>query len=503
LPAEPIRKLVIVGGGTSGWMCAAGLSRMLDPRQVSITLVESDEIGTIGVGEATIPSLQTFNRLLGLDEAEFMRETKATFKLGIEFSDWTCAGDRYLHPFGVYGIHRQEVKFHHMWLRLQQAGADVGDIGDYNLSLAAARLNRFGRRDERSSLPALRYAYHLDAGLYARQLRRYSEARGVVRREGMVSAVNQREDGFLSSLTLRDGATIEGDLFIDCTGFRALLIGQTLGIGFEDWTHWLPCDRAVAQPCESDGSFVPYTRAMADSAGWRWQIPLQHRTGNGYVYSSAHLDDDAAAARLTAMLPGRALADPLRLRFKAGHRHKLWDRNVIALGLAGGFIEPLESTSIHLVQTGISRLLLLFPDCGFDPALIDEFNRSSQLEYEQIRDFVILHYKATRRDDTEFWRGCRDMSIPDSLRHKIELFRAGGRIFRYADELFTEDSWLAVMLGQGITPEGHDPVADVIPSGEMQRALASLRGAVLAAAEALPGHADFIRSYCLSEGAKV
>jgi len=493
---DPVRNVVIVGGGTAGWMCAAGLSRMLDMRGLSVTLIESDEIGTIGVGEATIPSLHVFNQLLGLDEADFMRQTRATIKLGIEFTDWGKLGDHYIHPFGDYGLDRPDVKFHQMWLKLLHAGADVGAIGDYNMCLMAARLNRFGIGQMRRGLPDLRHAYHLDAGLYARYLRRYAEQRGIVRREGLVTNVNQREDGFVSSVTLRDGQVVEGDLFVDCSGFRALLIGQTLGVGFEDWGRWLPCDRAVAMPCENTGPLIPYTRATADAAGWRWRIQLQHRIGNGHVYSSAYIDSDTAEARLRATLDGAAMSDPLHIRFKPGHRHRLWDRNVIAIGLSGGFIEPLESTSIHLIQTGVSRLLLLFPDMRFTPALIDEFNRSSLLEYEQIRDFIILHYKATRRDDTPFWRYCRDMEVPDSLRHKMELFRAGGRIFRFSDDLFTESSWLAVLLGQGIVPECHDPVADAIPAGDMERALLSLRAAVLDAAKALPDHTDFIRSYC-------
>jgi len=496
---EPIRQVVIVGGGTSGWMAAAGLSRLLDRRQVAITLVESDDIGTIGVGEATIPTLQTFNTLLGLDEADFVRRTQGTFKLGIEFTDWGRLGDRYLHPFGNYGMDRPEVKFHHMWLKLKAASRDVGDIGDYNMTLVAARLNRFGKGEGGLS-SSLRYAYHLDASLYARYLREYAEARGVRRQEGLITGVNQRPDGFVSSVVLKDGRTIEGDLFIDCSGFRGLLIEETLKVGYEDWTHWLPCDRAVAMPCENTDPLLPYTRAMADTAGWRWRIPLQHRMGNGYVYSSAYLDDGAAAARLTETLEGRPLASPRFIRFKAGHRRKLWDRNVVAIGLAGGFIEPLESTSIHLVQTGISRLALLFPDKAFSPALIDEFNRSSVLEYEQIRDFIILHYKATTRDDTPFWRRCRDMDVPDSLKHKLDLFRDSSRIFRFKDDLFTENSWLAVMLGQGIVPETYDPVADSIPLEDMDRAIGGLRSAILKAAQALPEHGAFIRSHCSAQG---
>ena len=487
---------MILGGGTAGWMCAAGLSRMLDMRNVSVTVVESEEIGTVGVGEATIPTIQTFNSLLGIDEADFMRATKATIKLGIKFDEWGALGDSYIHPFGIFGVDRPEVRFHQMWLKLLHDGANAGDIGDYNMSLVAARMNRFGNPDPGSRLPFMGYAYHFDASLYGRYLRQYAELRGVIRQEGRVNRVEQREDGFVTALTLEDGRAIDGDLFVDCSGFRGLLIAQTLGVGFEDWTHWLPCDRAVARPCESPETLVPYTRSMADSAGWRWQIPLQHRVGNGYVYSSAHISDDEAASRLAETLPGKPLADPLLIRFRAGRRHKSWDKNVVAVGLAGGFIEPLESTSIHLIQTAISRLILLFPDSAFEPALAAEFNQSSQLEYEQVRDFIILHYKATERSDTDFWARCRDMAVPESLAHKMELFRCGGRIFRFRDDLFTEHSWLAVMLGQGIVPKGHDPVADSLPTKDIEKAFHSLREAIRASAERLPEHAEFIRSYC-------
>jgi len=497
---EPIKQIVIVGGGTSGWMCAAGLARMLGGRQVEITLVESDEIGTIGVGEATIPSLQTFNQMLGIDEADFMRRTQATFKLGIGFSDWDRLGGRYIHPFGTYGLDRPEVKFHQMWRKLHEASSDIGDIGDYNLTLMAARLNRFGRDTGKGGLlSTLRYAYHLDASLYARYLRDYAEARGVSRCEGRITAVRQREDGFIRSVVLEDGRTLDGDLFVDCSGFRGLLIENTLKAGYDDWSHWLPCDRAVAAPCERSGPLVPYTRAGADEAGWRWRIPLQHREGNGYVYSSGHLEDAAAIERLTQMLEGRVLAEPRLIRFKTGRRRKFWDKNVVAIGLAGGFIEPLESTSIHLAQMGISRLLLLFPDMNFNPALSREFNRSTALEYEQVRDFIILHYKATARDDTDFWRRCQATDIPDSLQHKIELFRDSGRVFRFKDELFTENSWLAVMLGQGVMPQTWDPVADGIPEADMRQALFELRGAIFKAARDLPDHAAFIGAYCRSE----
>ncbi|HTN39714.1 MAG TPA: tryptophan halogenase family protein, partial [Asticcacaulis sp.] len=382
-------------------------------------------------------------------------------------------------------------------LKMRSLAPDIGDISDYNLTHVAARLNRFGRSKAKGDLVAsLRYAYHLDATLYARYLRDYAQECGVQRVEGLVTEVKERGDGFVTALVLKDGRTIEGDLFLDCSGFRGLMIEETLKAGYVDWSHWLPCDRAVARPCENAGPLTPYTRSMADAAGWRWRIPLQNRLGNGYVYSSVHIDDEAAAARLSTTLDGRALGEPRFLHFKAGHRRKLWDKNVVAIGLAGGFIEPLESTSIHMVQTGISRLAMLFPDKRFNPALSEEFNRASILEYEQIRDFIILHYKATRRDDTDFWRYCRDMDVPDSLNHKLELFRDSGRIFRFQDELFAENNWLAVMLGQGVMPARHDPVADSVPAEEMKSAVLALKAATLKAVRSLPDHADYIKSYC-------
>jgi tryptophan halogenase len=502
MPAEPIRKVVIVGGGTAGWMCAAALSRVLNLQQVAVTLVESDDIRTIGVGEATIPTLRDFNRLLGIDEADFVRKTQGTFKLGIEFNGWGQLDESYIHPFGSFGLDRPEVRFHQMWLKLRTLDEAAGDISDYNLTLVAARLNRFSPPNNKGLLSTLRHAYHLDASLYGLYLREYAEARGVNRLEGTITGVTQRDDGFVNSLVLSDGRHIDGELFIDCSGFRALLIGDTLKTGYIDWSHWLPCDRAIAVPSERTGPLRPYTCAMADEAGWRWRIPLQHRMGNGYVYSSEHLDDEVAKQRLLATLDGQPLAEPRQIKFTAGHRRKLWDKNVVAIGLSGGFLEPLESTSIHLIQMGIARLLLLFPDKDFKPALCEEFNCLSLLEYEQIRDFIILHYKATRRDDSAFWRRCRDMKIPDSLQQKFDLFRAGGRILRFKDELFAENSWLAVMLGQGIIPDGYDPVADSIPVDEMRAAILNFKAAVLKTAQSLPDHAVYIGSNCQAEVAR-
>ena len=500
----PVQRVVIVGGGTSGWMTAAGLMRILPPG-VQVTLIESDEIGIIGVGEATIPTLMTFNSFLGLDEDEFIRQTQATFKLGIEFVNWGALGDSYVHPFGVHGHDTVEFKFHHLWLRLKQEAArnpslgDVGAMEDYSLCAVAARLGRFMRPQggPDSILSSTRYAFHFDASLYGKFLRGYAEQKGAKRIEGMITSVQQRgEDGFIESVTLRDGRVIEGDLFVDCSGFRGLLIEQTLKAGFVDWSDYLPCDRAVAMPCELSGPPTPYTRSTADVAGWRWRIPLQHRMGNGHVYCSDYIDDQEATDRLMANLEGRPLADPRLIRFKAGHRRKLWVKNCVAIGLAGGFIEPLESTSIHLVQMGMARLVSLFPDKSFNQADIDEYNKISILEYEQLRDFIILHYKATERDDTAFWRHCRDMPIPDSLRHKMELFRSKGRIYRFQDDTFTEDSWLAVMLGQRITPRGYDPCVERIPLPDLAKNLGYLRAATRRAAEAMPTHQAFIDQNC-------
>ena len=502
MTVKPLQRVVIVGGGTAGWMCAAACARLLGPNGPHVTVVESEEIGTVGVGEATIPTLHMFNDLLGIDEATFLSRTMGTFKLGIEFDGWFRPGTAYLHPFGRHGLDRIDAKFHQMWLRLSRDGRQreaAGDISAYNLCAVAARLGRFGHlsRAQAAALPSMSYAFHFDAALYARFLREYAEQRGVTRIEGLITGVNQvAETGYVTSVTLRSGQDVGGDLFIDCSGFRGLLIEETLNTGYEDWSAWLPCDRAVAVPCESAGELLPYTRAIADAAGWRWRIPLQHRTGNGYVYHSGTLEDDQAEARLIETLDGRALSAPRRLKFQAGRRKSLWNKNVVALGLAGGFIEPLESTSIHLIQTGIMRLLTHFPDASFSPASRRAFNRLGLEEYEQVRDLIIFHYKANERGGLPFWRDCREMAIPDSLAEKIALFHETGRIARYRDELFTEDSWLAVMLGQGIVPVSYDPVVDGIPLEGLERAVRDLRVAVSRAAEALPRHTEFISAHC-------
>lgn len=493
-----VRRILIVGGGTAGWMAAAALSRFGELQGSTVTVVESDEIGTVGVGEATIPPLENFNALLGIDEADFMARTQATFKLGIQFVDWGRIGDRYIHPFGAFGVDMEAVKFHQFWLAQNQAGEPI-PLGDYNLCTVAAEFNRFTRpaQDPRTVLSSLKHAYHFDAGLYAAYLRSFAEARGVVREEGKIVGTALRSgDGFLESVTLADGRRLEADLFIDCSGFRGLLIEEALGAGYEDWTHWLPCDRALAVPSANATPLTPYTRSTADAAGWRWRIPLQHRTGNGYVYSSRHISDDEARMALLGGLDGEPLAEPRALRFTTGRRKFQWVKNCVSLGLASGFLEPLESTSIHLIQAGVSRLLALFPNRDFDPVLIEEYNRQSRIQFEQIRDFIILHYKATLRDDTPFWDQARTMDIPETLTRKMELFRAGGRIFRYDDELFSDASWVSVMLGQHITPTGHDPLVDLVDSAALARKMSGLRQIIRKTAEAMPGHEAFLAAYC-------
>ncbi|KAA5805045.1 tryptophan 7-halogenase [Alkalicaulis satelles] len=504
MSAPPLRQIVIVGGGTAGWMAAGALSRLIANGVTRITLVESEEIGIVGVGEATIPPIRQFNEVLGLDEREFLKATQGSYKLGIEFVDWTRPGHRYIHPFGPFGADMNAVKFHQFWLKLRGLGR-AADFAEYNLCAMAAYENRFGgiAPPYRSPLTQLHWAYHFDASLYARFLRRYSEARGVTRVEGKITKVHQRaEDGFIESVELESGQKIEGELFIDCSGFRGLLIEQTLQTGYEDWTRWLPCDRAIAVPCaHGDGEFTPYTRSTAREAGWQWRIPLQHRIGNGYVYSSQFISDDEAASTLLANLDGEALADPRPLRFVTGRRKKAWVKNCVALGLASGFLEPLESTSIHLIQSGISRLLALLPDSGFAQAEIDEYNRLTDQQIEAIRDFIILHYHANERDGAPLWDACRHMDIPDTLARKLALFRSKGRLFRYEDELFAEASWHAVLLGQNVMPQGYDPLVDAAPVDEIAAALEEIRTLVRGAAGSMPLHADFINQHCRASAA--
>jgi tryptophan halogenase len=475
-------------------MTAASLSRFLRPDQCSIHLVESAEIGIIGVGESTVPHIRHFNRVLGIDEAEFMRRTHATFKLAIEFVDWGRRGDSYMNPFGDYGRPFGDVGFHHLYTRLRQAGDDT-PLDEYSLAIMVARRARFAfpSEDLESLLSTYSYAFQFDATLFAPFLREFSERRGVRRTEGRVVDVRLRgTDGFIESLTLASGECIEGDLFIDCSGFFGLLTEKALHTGYEDWTHWLPCDRAVAVPCESHGPLLPYTRATAREAGWQWRIPLQHRTGNGYVYSSQYLSDDQAAATLMSNLDGKALAEPRLLRFVTGRRKKTWNRNCVAVGLAGGFVEPLESTSIHLVQTAISHLIDLFPDRNFDPVNIDEYNRVMDIEFERVRDFIVLHYHATQRDDAPLWNYTRRMSIPDSLAYRLELFRERGVIASYKLGLFFDSSWIAVYMGQGVVPKRFDARLDDVPLQDLRRHASSLHAAIAATADSLPTEAEFI-----------
>ena len=494
----PIRKVVIVGGGTAGWMAAAAAARYLDDGQRQVVLIESDAIGTVGVGEATIPPILGFNALIGVDEREFVRATGATFKLGIEFVGWDTGEDRYMHAFGGHGRDIQGLAFHQLWLKLRDYPG-VGGIDAYAPSAVAAYLHKFGLPTGEQTQP-LAYAYHFDAGLYAAFLRRRAEAGGVTRIEGRITSADRHcETGHVSAVRLDDGRSVDGDLFIDCSGFRSLLLGETMDVPFEDWSHWLPCDRAVAVPTEPSAPLLPYTRATARSAGWQWRIPLQHRTGNGHVYSSAHVSDDEATSMLLANLDARPTAEPRQLRFKAGRRTKMWEGNVVALGLAGGFLEPLESTSIHLIQTGISKLFALFPDCGFSNVERDEYNRLMGDAYTSVRDFIILHYHATRRDDSVFWRHVRTMPIPETLTRKIALFREKGRIFRYDDELFGISSWVQVLLGQNVIPIGYDPIVDALDADRVADAIRQIRTATLRSAQALPGHAAFIASHASAD----
>ena len=491
-----IERVVIVGGGTAGWMAAAAMSRFLDNGRRRIDLVESDAIGTVGVGEATIPPILNFNRMLQLDENEFLRATQGTFKLGIEFVNWGRLGERYIHPFGSYGQDLHGIPFHQLWLREHGRG-DPGSIADYCMSAAAAAHGRFGRpsRETRPPLSEMFYAFHFDAALYARYLRALAEKQGVRRREGRIVEVHRDgESGDVTAVELESGLRVEGDLFIDCSGFRALLIGETLGVGYEDWSRWLPVDRAIPVPTAGTGSPDPFTRSTAHGAGWQWRIPLQHRTGNGHVYCSGFMDDDEAERILMANLESEAIADPRVIRFTTGRRKLSWSHNVVCLGLSSGFLEPLESTSIHLVQNGIQRLLALFPDRKISPVERDEYNRGMKELYDDVRDFIILHYKATQRDDTEFWRYVRDMDIPEPLQRKIELWRLHGRIFREGAELFGTTSWVAVMLGQNIWPDHYDPIADSLDEAKVAAAMAQMRAGYLAAAKGLPSQEAFLRA---------
>jgi tryptophan 7-halogenase len=497
-----IRDIVIVGGGTAGWMAAACFARLLKSPDIRIQVIESDAIGTVGVGEATIPHILYFNRLLGLDEDAFVRTTNATFKLGIEFVNWGRVGQRYIHPFGPYGVNMEGLHFHHFWLRHARSG-DVPDVDAYNLQVLAARAGKFQRPETKmqgSPLQTISYAFHFDASLYAKFLREFSLARGVTRTEGKITRVQQHaESGFIESVTLESGLNIPGDLFIDCSGFRGLLTEQTLQSGYDDWGHYLPCDRAIARACRKVGDPIPYTRATAKSAGWQWRIPLQSRTGNGHVYCSEYLSDDAALESLNADLDGEAISEPNFLRFRAGIRKKPWNKNVVALGLASGFIEPLESTSIHLIQTAIARLMTNFPDKSFNQPDIDYYNRRTRLEFEQVRDFIVLHYHATAREDSPFWNYCRNMPIPDSLAERIAIYRENARLYRHDNELFSETSWFAVMHGQNIVSQRYHPVADLLPEAELDKRMAKMVDVTRKCLAVMPTHQQFIDRYCKAD----
>ena len=494
---DAVSKVVIAGGGTAGWLAAAALSGKLGD-VLDITLVESEDIGTVGVGEATIPPMRTFHKLLRIDEQEFMRSTVATFKLGILFEGWGRKDNTYIHAFGKNGRESWLCDFQHFWLRGVEKGLST-EIGEFCLELQAARAQRFAT----SPASEINYAFHLDAGLYARFLRRYSESRGVRRVEGRILDVNRSpEAGFITSLTMESGVQVEGDLFIDCTGFRGLLIEQALQTGYEDWSHWLPCDSAVPVQTAKAGPAVPYTRSIAHDAGWRWQIPLQHRLGNGMVYCSRYLSDDEAAARLLASVETDPITEPRVIRFRTGRRLKGWNKNCVALGLASGFVEPLESTSIHLIMTGITRLMQLFPFGGVTPSLVEQYNSLTRAEIEKIRDFIVLHYHVTERDDTPFWRYCRTMEIPETLAHRIALFRDSAQAYQADGELFRVDSWTQVMLGQGIFPRSYHHLARTMSDADLSRFLNGLRAAINQAVAKMPPHEEFIDRYCRSEHAR-
>ena len=483
-----IRKVVIAGGGTAGWLAAVALSHQFRD-QLEITLVESEQIGTVGVGESTVPPIRAFHRFLQIDEREFLREVAGTFKLSISFENWRRPGERYIHPFGITGQDTLVCAFHHFWLESQRRGLQ-SSLGDYCLETGASLQDRF------AITPQINYAYHFDAGLYARFLRRIAEGYGLRRIEGKIQQVRQNaDDGSVEAIVLEDGQVIEGDLFIDCTGFRGLLIEQTLQTGYEDWNQWLPSDRAVAVQTESVGPPVPYTRAIAHEAGWRWHIALQHRVGCGFVFSSRHMSDDEARAKLLRDVEGPPIREPWLVPFRSGRRLKAWNKNVVSLGLASGFIEPLESTSIHLTISSVMRLLTLFPTRRMEPALIDSYNEVGRAEMEHVRDFIILHYHANQRDEP-MWQQCREMELPESLAHRIASWRERAHAWQTSNELFRVDSWTHVMLGQGIQPQAHHPLASTLSDADLKRLLASIRQPIEQQVAQLPSQQAFIERYC-------
>lgn len=488
----PIKKVVILGGGTAGWLSAALLKKVLGA-VVDIELIESDAIGTVGVGEATIPPIRVLNQVLGINEAQFLRETKATIKLAIKFENWRAQGDSYYHSFGAPGRSLTFCHFHHLWLRARQQFGDMTPIWQYDLNYLCAEAGKFAPITAKDPILELPYAYHFDAGLYAAFLRKFSEPMGVVRTEGMVDQVTQHLNGHIKSLLLKDGREVKGDFFIDCSGFVSLLLQRKLGVGYDDWSHFLPCDRAWAVPTERFEQTVPYTRSIAHEAGWQWRIPLQHRNGNGMVFSSAHYTEQQALDVLMGNLQSTPMAEPKLIKFKTGRARKQWHHNVLAVGLSSGFLEPLESTSIHLVQSAIVRLLKMFPHNGIEAATVTEYNKQSEAEFVYIRDFLLLHYHVTERTDSQFWRDMRQLQIPDSLKHKIELFQADGSIFREQHDLFHDASWLQVMLGQGLMPRDYHPLADSFSDEQLKDMLKSIKAIKQEPLAKLFSHDEFLR----------
>ena len=486
-----VKKVVIVGGGTAGWMAAASFSKLLG-KSIEVTLVESDEIATVGVGEATVPPLILLNRYLDINEQEFLAFVKGSIKLGISFENWKNVNENYIHPFGYTGKDTWAASFQHFWRR----GLDIGvnyPLSDYSVEYSAAVQNKFAHMPNST----LTYAYHIDAGFYAKFLRNIAEKAGTTRIEGKVQHVILDDAQYIKSILLESGVTIEGDFFIDCSGFRGLLIEQALHTGYEDWSHWLPCDSAIAIQTESVREPVPYTRAIAHHAGWQWQIPLQHRVGNGLVYCSRYMTDDAARKTLLEKIEGRTITEPKIIKFKTGQRRQHWNKNCVALGLASGFIEPLESTSIHMIQRGITRLIQMFPLDGIRACDVDEYNEQMKTETLTIRDFIILHYHSTAREDSAFWRYCKNMPIPASLKHRIDLFKETGKLFIESPyKLFAEPSWLHVMVGQGIIPERYHAVANEISEAELKKFLEDIRNHVKQTVQKMPSHHDYLQYYC-------
>jgi tryptophan halogenase len=492
---KPISKIVIVGGGTSGWLAAAMLSQHLKRELCEIELIESEELGTIGVGESTVPPFVGLIHRLGIDENEFLRATDGTYKLGIKFVGWHERADSYFHPFGVIGKPIGNHDFYQCWLKARSQG-NTSELQDFSPCNVMAEQGRFFHPDKARNTPigGANYALHVDALLVAKYLRGYSEARGLKRTEGKVVGVTQRENGFIDSVKLASGAEVRADFFIDCTGFKAFLIGKTLGVESIDWQKYLPCDRAVACKTENKGALAPFTRATAQAAGWIWRIPLKRRVGNGYVYSSQFASDDAARATLLRSLDSACIEEPRVIPYTTGHRKQFWKSNVLSLGLSSGFIEPLEATSIHLIARGMDFFLRYFPDRDCDPALIREYNRRMIADFEEVRDFIVLHYSATARDDTPFWQWCRNIPLPDSLRERIELFKAHGAMREGVDELFRASSWQSVFEGMGIRPASHSPRVENLDYAQIEQTLRNAKAAIAGMVEHLPTHEQFLRT---------